>query len=248
MRRVMAGMAMVMMAAAPAYAQAERLAGRSVGRVLSDPAAPVGRVLSDPPVHRLQVTIGGGAMSGARVGARDADLRGSAAPGAVSPLFRTTTGFGASPIVEARVGIALSHRITIEARGSFNRPVLRVSVAADAEGAPALTVVERVDQYMVGGGVLVMLDELRLGGMVPFAAAGAGYLRQLHEGLTLVEHGRSYDVGGGVIRPLVSRDRGIVRAAGLRADARLYLLVGGIGFDAGPRAHAAISGAAFVVF
>jgi hypothetical protein len=122
------------------------------------------------------------------------------------------------------------------------------SVSADVEGAPALTVVERVDRYVIDGGVLVMLYEARLGGMVPFAAAATGYLRQLHEGLTLVEHGHTFDGGGGVVRSLFSRDRGIVRAAGLRADARLYLLSGGATCRAGPRPHGAVSGSAFAAF
>ena len=199
-------------------------------------------------LHRITLTIGGGVFSGAAVGTRDADLRANADRPQPYALFSSSTRFGASPMIELRIGMALSRRVVAEARGAFNRAALRTSVSADVEGAPALTVVERVDQYVIGGGVLVMLHEARLAGMVPFAAAGAGYLRQLHEGLTLVEHGHTFDVGGGLVRSLLSRDRGIVRAAGLRADARLYLLSGGVTVRAGPRPHGAISGSAFVAF
>jgi hypothetical protein len=199
-------------------------------------------------VHRITMTVGGGVLGGAAVGTREADLRANGDQPQPYALFSSSTRFGASPMAELRIGVALSRRVVVEGRGSFNRPALRTSVSGDLEGAPALTVVERVDQYVIGGGVLVMLHEARIRGMVPFAAAGAGYVRQLHEGLTLVDHGHTFDVGGGIVRSLFSRDRGVVRAAGLRADARLYLLSGGVTFRTGPRPHGAISGSAFVAF
>ena len=67
-----------------------------------------------------------------------------------------------------------------------------------------------------------MLDELRMGPrLVPFAAAGGGYLRQLHEGQTLVEQGQVYHAGGGLKYWLLTRKVGAVRSAGLRTDARI---------------------------
>jgi hypothetical protein len=104
-------------------------------------------------------------------------------------------------------------------------------VTADTEGAAPITVVERVDQYVIDAGVVVRLDEMRVGRLVPYVAAGAGYLRQLHEGLVSVEQGHVYHLGGGLSRELLSRNRGVVRAAGLRADARVYFLSGGISLD-----------------
>ena len=47
---------------------------------------------------------------------------------------------------------------------------------------------------------------------------------------------------------LLARDRGVIKAAGLRVDARLYLLTAGITFDDGPRPQGAISGSVFVTF
>jgi hypothetical protein len=122
-------------------------------------------------------------------------------------------------------------------------------VSGDIEGAPDLTAVERLDQYFFEGSLLVMFDGLGLGSRtVPFAAAGAGYLRRLHEGLTVVEDGQVYHVGGGIRHWLMTRARGAVRAVGLRADARLYLLADSAASDVSTRSHAAISGSVFVTF
>jgi hypothetical protein len=150
--------------------------------------------------------------------------------------------------VEARAGVNLSRRVGIEARFGHTRPELRTSVAEDAEGAPALTIVERIDQYAIDGGVVFRIDEWRLAGLAPFVTAGAGYLRQLHTGQTLVEQGHSYYLGGGVRRAFLARDRHLVKAAGVRADVRLDLLSGGVSFDHQLTMHAAVSGALFVGF
>jgi hypothetical protein len=107
---------------------------------------------------------------------------------------------------------------------------------------------ERIDQYFIDAGALFMIEELRLGRMVPFAAAGAGYLRQLHEGQTVVDHGQVYHAGGGLKYWLLSRASGVVRTAGIRGDARAYFLRAGVAFEDRPRPHMAISGSVFVGF
>jgi len=85
-------------------------------------------------------------------------------------------------------------------------------------------------------------------GLVPFAAAGAGYLRELHEGQTLVEDGHLYYVGGGVTHWFFARSRGVVRAAGLRADVRMNLLSGGVFFNDTLRRQGTVFGSVAVVF
>jgi hypothetical protein len=107
--------------------------------------------------------------------------------------------------------------------------------------------VERLDQYLVEAGILFMLDELRFGSTVPFVTGGAGYVRQLHEGLTLIDQGRDYYVGGGVKHRFLTRTRARLKSAGLKAEARLRLLAGDLVFDAVvPRLG--ISGSVFVAF
>ena len=211
--------------------------------------APAGAQTSENrPLRRLDVSAGFGVFGGAALGERDANLRANSLSPQPFRLFTTDSRFDRAALFEVRLGTALTKRYGVEARVSLSRPNLLTSISADVENAPGLTVMERVDQYQIEGAVLVHVDEARLGGAVPFASAGAGYLRQLHEGLTVIDAGRVYHVGGGLKHWFVVRDRGFARAAGIRVDARLYLLDGGMSIDDGPRPHTAISGSVFVTF
>ena len=213
--------------------------------VLAAPAA----TQTDPPVRRIEVEVGGGILGGASLGSADANLRANATTKQPYRLFSTASRVAAERSAHLRLGFALSRRFAVEGGAVFSHPAIRTSLSADVEGAPAVTVDERVDQYFVEASLVVRLDEIRLGRRtIPFIAGGAGYLRQLHEGLTVIEEGHLYHLGGGVKHWLLARDRGFVRAAGLRADGRVYVLVSGISFDGRPRPHAAASGSFFLAF
>ena len=60
-------------------------------------------------------------------------------------------------------------------------------------------------------------------GLTPFASAGAGYVRQLHEEQALVETGHLFYVGGGFTRPLFSRSQGLIRAMACVRVRRRYV-------------------------
>ncbi len=204
---------------------------------------------NDRPQPRVEIDIGGGMVGGAPLGSGDANILANNPTRQPFRIFSADTRMARAGALHARAGVALSRRVGVEGGVVLGHPEVRTSLSADVESAPSLTVVERIDQYFFEASVIVMFEEWRVGrGTVPFAAAGAGYLRQLHEGLTVVEQGHLYHVGGGVKHWLVARDRGRVRTAGLRADARLYVLARGVSLDEGPRPHAAISGSVFVGF
>ncbi len=200
------------------------------------------------PLRRIEVAVGAGVLGGASAGDANADLRANSQTPRPYTLFETESRLSATRAGEFRAAVALTRRYAVEARVAFARPQLRTSIAGDAEGAPPLIAAETIDQYQFDGALLVRLPELQMGRVLPFASAGAGYLRELHEGRTLVEEGRVFHVGGGVRYPLFARQAGVVKGAGLRADARLYLLSGATGLDDGPRAHGALSGSLFVTF
>ncbi|MBI4262837.1 MAG: hypothetical protein HY657_00545 [Acidobacteria bacterium] len=201
------------------------------------------------PVRRLEIEAGGGWLAGAGLGSQDANLTANSPVRQPFRLFTTDTRVAGAPALLVRAGFALNRRFGVEGSVTLSRPQLRTSVSGDVEEASALAIVERVDQYFFEGSVVFMLEEWGMGGRtVPFVAGGAGYLRQLHEGLTVVEQGHVYHVGGGLKHWLVARDSGRIRALGLRADARLSLLVKGLSFDSGPRPHPAISGSLFIGF
>jgi hypothetical protein len=224
--------------------------GRAVAALMAlsavSAAALQAQTSSQPPLRRVEAAaagtwLGGGALAGA-----DANLR--TRDGTDYRLFGTDSRFEGTPAIEARVAYALTRRYTVESRFGFSRPELRSSISDDVEGAPAITVAETLDQYVVEGALLVMLDRLRFASLVPFGSGGAGYLRQLHEGQTLVEEGIVYHVGGGVRRQLFGRSSGFLKGAGFRGDGRVYVVTGGVEFDEGARTQVALSAGVFVNF
>jgi hypothetical protein len=203
----------------------------------------------DRPRARIEVDAGGAMLGGAALGSSDANLVANNPTRQNFRLFSSETEIGRAPTLHVRVARALNNRFGVEGGVVIAHPEVRTSLSSDAESAPPLTVVERIDQYFFEASVVVMLEEWRMGaGTVPFAVAGGGYLRQLHEGLTVIEQGHLSHAGGGVKHWFVARSTGAIRTAGLRADARVYFLSRGLSFDAGPRPHPAISGSVFVGF
>lgn len=204
---------------------------------------------TDRPIRQIEATFGAGLLGGTGLGGADANLRGNTSSRQPFTLFATSSDVGRAPMWHARVAFSLTRRLVLEGSLARSSPEIRVATTADIEGAAPMTIAETVDQYFIDAAVLVMLDELRIGRQaVPFVAAGAGYLRQLHEGQTLVEQGEVYHAGGGIKYWLLARKAGAVRTAGLRGDATVYFLRRGISFDGSLKSHVAISGGAFVGF
>ena len=197
--------------------------------------------------ERFEVSIGGLWIGGAGLGSTEAELRANNLTPTPFRLFTAETSAASAPGVDARVGYWLTRSIGIEAGVVRVRPELRTRISGDAEGAPALTVVERLDQYFMGANVVWLLDQFRFHGIVPFVSGGAGYLRQLHEGRTLIETGQVYELGAGIRQQLVS-DVGFIRTAGLRLQGRLYVLTDGVQLEDRARTHGAVSGVFFVAF
>jgi hypothetical protein len=201
-----------------------------------------------PAPGRIEVSIGAGVALGASAHERGANLRANSPAGAPAPLFTASARFAPAPLLEARVGVAVTRRYGLEAHVTATRPELRASLSSDVENAAPLTAAERVEQYVAGGGIVVRLQELHVGSWVPVVEAGGGYLRRLHEGRTLVDEGLVCYVGGGVRHALLARTRGTVRALGVRADARVSLLQGGIAVAGELQRRVSFTGGMFVGF
>jgi len=218
--------------------------------VLAAVAGPAGaQTAADRQSGRVEVDGGAGLLSGATLGDSDANLRANSQTGRTARLFATSSDLSRAPLWSARVSYSLTRRFVLEGALTKSSPDVRTAVTSDAEGAASVTIAERMDQFFLDGSLLVMLDEARIGTrLVPFVAVGGGYLRQLHEGQTFVEEGQVYSAGGGVKYWLMLRKAGTVRAAGLRGEARVYLLRGGFSFDDAARSRMAISGSVFVGF
>jgi hypothetical protein len=201
----------------------------SVGALLAVSAAPA-RAQSAEGRGRLQVEAGGAWLGSVDFGSA---VAGETTPtGGTRPLFSTSSLLAGAPAIEGRVGWRLTPDLMAAAELSLAHPELRISTSADDENAPPVTVSESVAQYMVGGAIVYRLP---FGSRIrPFVVGGAGYLRQLHEGATLVQTGRYYEFGGGVMVPLAAHDRAPVKAIGLRVDARALIRVNGVSIDESP--------------
>ncbi len=202
---------------------------------------------TDPPLHRLELAAGIGYLGGATLGNANADLRSATSAGPYG-LFTTSTELAGATVIELRAGFDFTRRFGVEARALFGHPEVRTDISGDAENAPPITAVERLDHYLIDGGIVVRLDEFRVKGLRPFVTAGAGYLRQLHEGLTVIETGQVFYVGGGARYMMFMRPRGVPRAGGLRGDVRLNVLTGGIEIEDRRRRQPSVSGSFFLLF
>jgi hypothetical protein len=177
-----------------------------------------------PRVERFVVSAGVGAAGGAPLGAADASLRAGAGRQPLV-LFRSESRVARAPEAHVRVGVALTRRVEVDGGLVASRPELRVSVSGDSESAPSLTAVEVVEQIGLDVGLRVAFRAREPGRRtIPFGAAGVGYLRQRHEGRTLVDEGLFYRVDGGLTHWLVERPGGVVRALGLRAGGGVRLV------------------------
>jgi hypothetical protein len=202
---------------------------------------------ASPPLHRLELAGGIGFLGRATLGDANADLRSGSSTDPYR-LFTTSTEQMGVTALDLRAGFDFTRRYGVEAHLLFGHPELHTEISSDAEGAPAITAVERLDQYVIDGGLVVRLGAFRVKGIQPFVTAGSGYLRQLHEGLTVIESGRLFYVGGGVRYMMFARPRGVPRAGGLRGDARLNMLTGGIEIEDRTRRQPSVSGSFFLLF
>jgi hypothetical protein len=149
--------------------------------------------------------------------------------------------------VEARLGIRVTSALHLEATGSYGSSDLKVKLSADAENAAAITATERIGQYTVEGAAVMELTRWHVGAHgVPFIAAGAGYVRALHEDRILVDEGALWHAGGGVNLLLRSNPDGRLGLVGIRLDARA-LFQSGVVSD-GVHASPAFGASAFVRF
>ena len=119
------------------------------------------------------------------------------ANGAGSPftLFTTTSDVMGAAGVDARLGVYLGQRVSVEGSLQYSRPTLQTHIADDFENAPPVTAKATLSSYLIGGSVLYHFGS---GTVVPFVSGGAGYLRQLQENAADALTGTEFHGGGGL--------------------------------------------------
>lgn len=183
------------------------------------------------------VSIGGGWVGAEALGGVPAETRavslGTATPPAFT-LFDTESTLGGASRAEVAVAIPVSPMLAVEILGTVARPTLTTAISRDAEGAPAATARETIDEYTAGARVLYELPRWSFARRArPFLAAGGAYLRQLHQDRVLVETGQVWSAGAGV--RLWLRGRGLGRTLGLTAETGWSWRTGAISFADGAR-------------
>jgi len=180
---------------------------------------------------RYEVAVGGQWLGASSLGTQNAAL--TMGSGTALNLFQTTSTFGGTLGLEARVARRLTPRVDLEAFGGVARPAIETSVTNDFENAAPVTASDTVKQFAIGGGLLWYPPvHVRATRVHPFVLGGAAYLRQLHESDTLAANGAEFDGGGGVKIILRSRASRL-RTVGVRADARLAVSTRGVAFASG---------------
>jgi hypothetical protein len=216
--------------------------------VLMSAVSPRAAVAQTPMASgRLEMAIGGVWMGHQPL----ADVTANETTGTGAPLkiFTASSDLGAARGLEGRVALRVWRSLSAEVDASYARPVLRIAISGDIENAPAATAAETLQQLTVAAGVAWALPgRFATARFAPFALAGGGYLRQMHEGGTLLETGRFYQFGGGVKYLLFTRQSGWLKAIGTRVDVRAIVRTEGVAFDDRGHAAPAVGASAFVRF
>jgi hypothetical protein len=175
----------------------------------------------------LQLAVGVAFASGTDFGDTRATLTSNETPPGRYTLFETDSTLGSAAGFEGRLGYMVTRSFGVEGAFLYARPRLETRISGDVEGAPAVTAVNDISQYLIDVSGVYRLHRLRFSRGVPFVLGGGGYLRQLDEDLLLVETGRTVHAGGGFTYLFFQRPRGLIRGLALRADGRLYVRTGG---------------------
>jgi len=201
-----------------------------------------------PPAGPGRIELAGGALWIGRSAIGAADANETTPTNGSLRLFSTSSDLAGAPSADARVSVRLARAIAVDVETAYSRPELRVAISGDLENAAAVTAVEKIQQYMIGGAVVWYLPVSRWPRLAPFVAGGGGYLRQLHDQALLVQTGRYYSLGGGVTYLLASRPDRWLKATGVRVDARAVVRRDGVAFAAGSHTAPSVGGSFFVRF
>ena len=213
----------------------------------ASPRQAMAQAPSTPAPGRIEASVGGVWMGHQALGETSANE--TTGTGTSLKIFTASTDLGSARGVEGRIAVRLWRSLAAEVDASYAKPPLTITLANDIENAPSVTAAETMQQLTVGAGVVWSLPQrFATARLAPFAMAGGGYLRQVHEDGTLIETGRYYQFGGGVKYLLWSRPRGILNAAGARLDARAILRARGVAFDDRGHASPAVGASVFIRF
>jgi hypothetical protein len=193
--------------------------------------------------------IGGGPVfaPGYDLGSQEAELtrNGDASLGPFD-LFSSETSMDGAVGLQARLGLYLNPRISVEGGVRYARPTVATRLTDDTENADDTTATEQLSQFVFDGAVVFHFLNLRFydGRGTPFVSGGAGYIRELHEGNELIETGNAINATGGVKLWFGTGGRRL----GMRAEAGISSRSGGFDFEDGRRIVPLVSASLVYLF
>jgi hypothetical protein len=195
---------------------------------------------------RIEVGVGVDWMGHAALGTSDAAETTPA--GTPSRLFSTSSDLSGAAGFHVYVGVRATRSLELEGFASRSKPTISTTISNDVEASASVTATESITQYAIGAGGLWALPFARGSSrLVPFVSGSAAYLRQLHEGDTLVVTGQAYRFGGG-IKYYFPAGSSLFKGYGLRGDVGVAVRVKGVNFDSSARYSPAAAGSVFVRF
>ena len=150
--------------------------------------------------------------------------------GATRTVFKSSTTFEQAACPEVKVIVGLTSAIDAEGAVAYGRSHFTTRITQDPEASNA-AISGSVSVYLLEAGVAAHLARWQRGRSVPFVSAGAGYLRQIHDGQTLIDGGPSGYVGGGARMRLGGDTARGLKSAALRLELRATILGGGSTLD-----------------
>lgn len=200
-----------------------------------------------PTPHPGSWEISGGFLwqGGFDLGDRNAELTRNPSTG-TGPfdLFGAASSLGSGIGAQGRLTGYLTRNLAVEGGARITRPRLAIDLSDDAESAPDVTAAETLTQYVFDGSVVWHFAPFHKERAVPYVAGGAGYIRDLHEGNSLIETGTEYHAMAGVKWWFNSRPRRL----GLRTEVGFSVRDGGFDLSEGRRTVPVASASLVYIF
>ena len=172
-----------------------------------------------------ELSGGGFWMAGQSLAERAATLTPNPSTGSASfDLFNVEPRLDPSFGVHGALAVYVTRTLAIEGGIQFSRPKLTVRLTDDAENAPDVTATGTITSYVFTGSVVYHFGSSAR--TVPFISAGAGHVRDVHEGNELVETGVEYHGTVGIKSWF-----GRVRKIGFRAEGGVSVRDGGFSLE-----------------
>lgn len=156
-----------------------------------------GLMIASPAFAQSRFEIGASATwtGGYDAGGTDATLSRGATGSAPLTLFGTSSQVQPAVGVIARVTFFATPQLALEGSAEYSRPTLETTILDDFEQAIGTQADIAISSFAFGGSVLYHFGAARF---VPFASAGAAWMRQIDQDRVNLVTGAELHAGGGV--------------------------------------------------